>query len=212
MIGHDPRELLSIAPQERMRSLFQSLERVPMGLIFKGGPRYHESGSRWIPKSMLWNGTGPAALTAFSRTVLDGSTAIPTEWGLICKGPVLRFRADIAELGLHEKGELNLSRSAIKLRYNHVDLIACVCLPDWEENNLGQEVVVIYPPKASNLLDAQGAVAMTIIEETIIEETLVLYTKWIGQFFWSAGSSFGCVVPDHYTSYEESESQAVCIG
>lgn len=84
--------ILNTAGKERMAVLLQSLEKVPLMIVFFQGERYEEDGRRWIPKSfLLQNGRLGDIWGPHDPFKLLGLHAQPQQQGLLFTSPGFRI-------------------------------------------------------------------------------------------------------------------------
>jgi hypothetical protein len=85
-----PSKLILVEPLERYRTLFTSLNSVPVGIVFLDQKRYEDYGSRWIPKSLLSQNSQLARPILKEDTESDGW---PAGWPFRKTGEGLQIKA-----------------------------------------------------------------------------------------------------------------------
>lgn len=94
LLNADLTSVLNADAKERMAVLLQSLERLPLVLLFFQGERYEEDGRRWIPKSfLLQNGRLGDIWGPLETSALLNQFAQPKREGLLVSAPGFRLQS-----------------------------------------------------------------------------------------------------------------------
>ncbi|KAL7914497.1 hypothetical protein GGI35DRAFT_434509 [Trichoderma velutinum] len=83
--------LTEVLEEERMRACFEQFVIVPSQLIFLDQQRYEDSGSRWIPKSLLAQSTEGTNPLPYEHAIISDEFSWPSPQGITAEYPSFRL-------------------------------------------------------------------------------------------------------------------------